>query len=303
MPRPDRFLLVYSTTSNVFYAALAQRLLAACKENSLPVELCAATQLGSMSVDRLTDTTLILVNPVDCAHRVSHAKRFFARVSAAKSRLLVLAEAVETKWFENQFRLPIQYDAMIDVGFVSQENKLEGFDLPYRFLFNGATRQEERMIVQQVPSERQVPWAIVGHRTEDRVKLAAQLTESVDPSGFVFLPKAGTGVRKGGSSISPSGLTSILSRTKFYVWNSHHEFVYYESFRFIDAILAGAMPCKVDDKAKREQFDIPGIFPTVETLCDSIQGMDFASMQRSAREFYLSQGKLADHLQSVLENA
>src|SRR5215211_2962063 len=131
MPRSDHFLLVYSTTSNVFYEALAQRLLTACNESSLPVESCAAAQLSSMNVDQLANTTLILVNPVDCAHKVGSARKFFTRLSAAKRRLIVLAEAVETNWFRNQFLLPIQYDALIDVGFVSQEEKLKNFSIPY----------------------------------------------------------------------------------------------------------------------------------------------------------------------------
>jgi hypothetical protein len=302
MSGSDRLLLVYSTNSNVFYERLAQRLLAACKESSLPVESRTATQLRSMTEDQLADTTLILVNPVDCAHKVGNAPRLFSRVSAAKRRLMILAEAVETTWFKNQFQLPIQYDALIDVGFASQHDKLEDFDIPYRFLFNGATRQEAQTIAQPTPSRRHIPWTIVGHRTAGRVKLASELIRRVDPGGLVFLPDAGTGVRRGGSSISPLGLASVLSRTRYYVWTSHHEFAYYESFRFIEAILAGAMPCKVDSTVTWEQHGIPGIFESIETLCDFIRSKRFSAVQRSAREYYLSQGRLADHLQAVLEN-
>jgi hypothetical protein len=302
MSGSDRFLLVYSTTSNVFYERLAQRLLAACKESSFPVEPRTATQVSSMTEDKLANTTLILVNPVDCAHKVGDARKLFSRLSAAKRRIMLLAEAVETTWFKNQFQLPIQYDALIDVGFVSQQDKLKDFDIPYRFLYNGATRQEAQTIAQQTPSRRHIPWTIVGHRTEGRVNLASELIRWVDPGGVVFLPNAGTGVRRGGSSISPLGLASVLSRTKYYVWTSHHEFAYYESFRFIEAILAGAVPCKVDSTVTWEQHGIPGIFESIETLCDFIRSKRFSAVQRSAREYYLSQGRLADHLQAVLEN-
>jgi hypothetical protein len=302
MLRSDHILLIYSTTSNIFYETLARRLITACKENSLLVESCAAAKLSDISVDQLANATVILVNPVDCTYKIGNRQEFFSRLSFAKRRIMVLAEAVETEWFDNQFRLPIHYDALIDVGFTSQQDKLKERSIPYHFLFNGPTRHEERMIAQPSSFRRHIPWAIVGHRTEERVKLAAELIEKLDPGGFVFLPDAGTGVRKGGSSIGPLGLTSVLSRSKFYVWNSHHEFAYYESFRFREAILAGAMPCKVDSTSTWEQLGIPGIFPSVEFLCDSIRNERFPSMQRSAREFYLSQGGLADHLQAVLEN-
>jgi len=118
----------------------------------------------------------------------------------------------------------------------------------------------------------------------------------------VFLPNPGMGVRKGGSSIGPAGLSSGLSRTRYYVWTSHHEFLYYESFRFLEAILVGAVPCKIDGRAAWKQLGIPGIFPTVQALCDTVHSEGFSSMRNSAKAFYLSQSSLANHLERILED-
>jgi hypothetical protein len=299
----EQFLIVYSTTSNVFYEALARRLAAACEENSREARLCTAIELSDMDTDEFENTTLALVNPFDCTYRIGGRGKFFSRISAARKRIMVLAEAVETQWFKNQFRLPIRYDALIDVGFLSQRDRLRDFDVPYYFLFNGPTRQEEERIGRPTTSpQRPIPWAIVGHKTDRRVRLVVELMEKLDPGGFVFLPNAGMGVRKGGSAIGPLGLSSGLSRTRYYVWNSDHEFMYYESFRFLEAILVGAVPCKIDGRAAWGHLSIPGIFPSVQALCATIHSEGFSSMQNSAKEFYLSQGSLASHLERILED-
>lgn len=297
----DQLLIVYSGAANVFYEGLARRLAEACKENSWEVSLRAASELNNVSADRLRDATLVVVNPSECSYRVGDAEGFFSRLSAARKRVMILAEAIENKWFEAQFRLPVRYDLLIDVGFTSQREKLSGFDVPYRFLFNGPTLREELMIQRAAPSERRhIPWAFVGHSREDRSKLAAELVERLDPSGFVFLPNPGTGMVRGTGKIGPSGLASVLSKTRYYIWRSHHEFMYYESFRFIEALLAGAVPCKIDNAHAWKELGIPWIFPSVQSLCGSVRSEGFASMQDSAREFYLSRGRLADHVKEVL---
>jgi hypothetical protein len=298
----EQFLIVYSTTSNVFYEVLARRLATACEENSREARLCTAMELSNMRADELENATLTIVNPFDCSYRIGDSKKFFSRLSAARRRIMVLAEAVETQWFKNQFRLPIRYDALVDVGFVSQRDRLGDFDVPYRFLFNGPTQQEVEKIRRPTSSKRPIPWAIVGHKTDGRVRLVVQLMERLDPGGFVFLPNAGIGVRKGGSAIGPSGLSSGLSRTRYYVWNSHHDFMYYESFRFLEAILVGAVPCKIDGRADWRELSIPGIYPSVQALCNTVHSEGFSSMQDSIKAFYLSQGTLANHLEKILED-
>lgn len=295
-------LIVYPFEGSAFHEGLARRLATAHGENFKDTLVCSSAEVQDMDEGQLTDMTLAVLSPWECVRRITNRERFFSRLSAARKRILVLAEAVETKWFTWQFQMPIQYDALFDVGFISQEDKLHNFNLPYRFLFNGPTKHEEQTIARASSSEleRSVPWAFVGHSREDRIKLAAELVEKVDPGGFVFLPKPGFGVREGKGTIGPSGLASVLSKTKYYVWRSHHGFAYYESFRFVEAILSGAVPCKIDSEDIWKQPGIPGIFPSVEAFRDRIQGDGFSSMLESAKEFYLSRGRLADHLEQAL---
>jgi hypothetical protein len=97
------------------------------------------------------------------------------------------------------------------------------------------------------------------------------------------------------------GLHAVLKRSRYYVWETHHEFDYYESFKFLAAITAGAVPCKIDGRAKEIQGETPGIFASVRELSEHIQSRGFSTMRDTAQEFYLSSGRLADHVQEVLE--
>jgi hypothetical protein len=298
----DPILIVYPSRGSAFHETFARRLAAAADEGLRGALVRSSAEVSEMDEEQLAGATLGIVSPWECAQFVGNRERFFARLSAAKKRITVLAEAVEIKWFSWQFRLPIRYDALIDVGFASQKHKLPpSFDLPYHFLFNGPTREEERTIkAASTSSKRPIPWAFVGHIREDRARLASELVEELDPGGFVFLPTAGAGVRKGKGMISPSSLANVLSKTRYYVWRSHHEFAYYESFRFIEAILAGAVPCKVDVGGTWKQPGIPNVFPSVQALRRCIESEGFPSMLGAAREFYLSRGRLADHLEEAL---
>ena len=298
-----QFLIVYPSAGNVFYENLARRLEAACVEGSRNVTLCAAAELSDMEEERLEGATLALVNPSECTLGLRNTGEFIYRVSAARKRIMVLAEAVENMWFKAQFRLPISYDAVIDVGFVSQREKLLDSDIPYQFLFNAPTQEEKRKIEQATPSDRSIPWTFVGHRRDDRFALAAELVERLDPRGFLFLPNPGTGVvRMKNGKIGPSGLEAVLSRTEYYVWMSHHTFMYYESFRFIEALTGGAVPCKITNETEWEKSGIPGIFPSVRALCKVARSEDSTAMLDAAKEYYLSKGLLADHLGKIIES-
>jgi hypothetical protein len=295
-------VIVYPDGGSVFHEKLARRLGAAAEEGSQEALVRSSAEVCEMDGEQLALTTLGIVSPWECAQFIGSKEKLFSRLSVAKKRVMILAEAVEAKWFGLQFRLPVRYDALIDVGFASQRDRLpSGFDLPYHFLFNGPTREEAQAIeLALVPSERRIPWAFVGHTKVDRVKLAAELVNELDPGGFVFLPTPGSGVREGKGMISPSGLAHVLSNTRYYVWRSHHEFAYYESFRFIEALLAGAAPCKVDIEGTWKQPEIPNVFPSVRALRRCIESEGFAAMLGSARQFYLSRGRLADHLEEAL---
>lgn len=302
MERPSQLFIIYSNNANAFYKELAQRLATACNESGRAARLTTAAELIHMGHSELKDATLAVVNPFECFHWVIDKEALSARLRMVHRKLMVLAEAIETRWFEDQFRLPVSFDALVDVGFHSQREKMDGYDIPYRFLFHAPTSTEREKIQHPEAQKRPIPWALVGHQTTERLKFATELMRRIAATGFVFLPQPGFGVRKKGEAIGPSGMISMLSRTEYYVWISHHEFSYYESFRFIEAILAGAMPIKIDASFEWQETTIPGIFPSLETFVEAVYDEGFVSLRESAAEFYLSQGLLADRFEEVLES-
>jgi hypothetical protein len=299
LDRGNQLLIVYPDNGNVFYFDLAQRLLSACLENSREAAVYSASVICEMAPKQLREATLAILNPYECT-LTSNRSRFVSNLKCAHKRLIVLPAAAETVWHTQQFELPIDFEALIDVGFVSQKEKHQIPEVPYHFLFFGPTREEEWAIAALTPSKRPIPWALVGHRTTERIKLARQLIENLDPGGFVFLPNFRL-VRKGEGMLSSSGLATVLSRTEYYVWISQHSFPYYESFRFREALLAGAVPCKIDSEHYNKYTGIPGTFASVESFCSAARNEDYWSMFCSARNFYLSRGSLAWHLEKVLQ--
>lgn len=294
--------VVYPQAGNALYEALARRLVAACEENAREVSLFSAAAVHDMEdKERLARSVVMMVQPAQCYARLPDRGRLVSRVSRARKKLAVVAESVESFWFQNQFKTSLRFDALIDVGFVSQADKTLGVDLPYLFLLNAPTREEKRAVRAVAAGGRPVPWATVGHDRGGRVHLAHKLVRDLDPSGVVFMPPPGTIIRNEYGMIGPGGLHALLGKTRLYVWTSLHDFDYYESFRFRESILAGAVPCKVDAKTAWENTGIPGIFPSVEALVERANGAEFGPMQDAAREYFLSQDLLSDRLEEVLE--
>lgn len=292
-------IIVYPYAGSVFYQDLGRRLAKACEEKSTPVNLCCSAEFRDMDATGLQDTTVFIVNPWECVHELAAKSKFYDQLSKSGKRVMVLAEAVGFKWFDAQFQLPIVYDSLIDVGFTSQEAMLEEGSLPYSFLFHGLTHEEEEKVSRISSFGRPIPWAFVGHRRDDRIQVATELMEMVDPSGLVFIPNTGQGIREGKGMIGPSGMSLSLARTQCYVWRSLHDLRYYESFRFREAILAGAAPCKIDPEIQWEDYDIPGIFGSVEEFAETLKANGFETLQEKAKDFYISGGRLADHLEEV----
>ena len=303
MTMEDKFLIIYPQSGNAFYEELGRRLVAACEESSRDAALYPAAAVCEMKESSLDDATVMMIAPAQCYNGLPDRNKFSSLVSRARKRIIFLAESVETVWFENQFKVPVEFDALIDLGFVSQEEKLDGFGLPYLFLFNSPTREEKEEMMRAGLYGRTIPWATVGHDRGGRVDLADDLVRKFDPRGFVFLPPSGVLIRKENGMIGPDGLHALLCKTRYYVWKSLHDFDYYESFRFREALRAGAVPCKLDDRTDWKRTGIPGIFDSVEAFAGAAEAEGFESLLNSAREFYFSHGLLPDRLEEVLGRA
>jgi hypothetical protein len=270
--------------------------------------------LSDLAVDELGEATLLVVSPFECVATCGDRDAFVSAFASARRRILASVEPVGSSWYEKQFMFPLRFDAVFDVGFVPREGEHRRPKVAYHFVFNGPTRDEEQTISALAPpQERPISWALVGYPTTQRLELAARLTEELDPGGFVFMPGKPSPPNPDGSpgspqplarheKLSPSGLGAILSKSSYYVWAQAHNFTHYESFRFVTALRSGAVPCKVADAdTSTDLSEIPGIFPSVESFRSAVQDEGAPSMYRQARDFYLSKGLLAAHLEGALE--
>jgi hypothetical protein len=254
-----------------------------------------------MAADRLSSATLIVLDPVECAAASSYKLEFFSKLALARKRIVVLAEMVESTWHESQLRLPVNFDAVFNIGFVPQGDEHPFSDVPYHFVFNGPTEEEKRVIATLSPSKRGIPWAVVGPQDLNHCNLVAELTNyKLYPEGFCSLHPPRSRGEKGRGLLSSSGLAAVLSKTRYCVWRSDDSFAYHESFRFIQALLAGAVPCKIDNNSSWDKAGIPGIFPSVQSFYTRVQEEGYWSMYCSAREFWVSKGLLAEHLEEAL---
>jgi hypothetical protein len=272
-----------------FYRDLADRLYGAMSEFAIELKLISPSDLP----ENLGDARLIIVNPVECA---LSGGSFIARASAARSRIMALAESVETKWYEDQFKVGLRFDAVLDVGFTPQHDHHRFDDTPYRFVFNGTSADDR--FARSPQEQRPIKWAMIGHATLQRARLTAALCERISPAGFVFLPVLGPPSSEG--MLSSDALRRVLRLSGLYVWRSHHGYRYYESFRFRDAILCGAAPCKIDSDAT--EADVPGVYRSLDDLCRVLADPGVEAMVDEALSFYVSRGRLADHLKNALNS-
>jgi hypothetical protein len=300
---------------SMLHDELAQRLVVACRDVAPErADVLSSRELCDLAGDELRGATLLVVSPVECLGTSGDSEAFSSAFASARRRILASVEPVGSPWYERQFMFPLRFDAVFDVGFVPREGEHHLPEVAYRFVFNGPTRDEEHTISELSPQrERPIRWTLVGYPTARRLELAAQLTEELDPGGFVFMPGKPSQPNSDGSpgppqplarheKLSPSGLGAVLSRSSYYVWTQAHNFRHYESLRFVVALRSGAVPCKVvDTDTPTYLSEIPGTFPSVESFCSEVQEEGATNMYRLARDFYLSKGSLAAHLKEALE--
>lgn len=298
--------IVYPTYGDASHKHLARRVAVACEDLSLPVAVYDSNEFTLMDEVNSRDQALMIVMPSECIAVGGSNAAFLSKVSATGKRLLLLSTALEDKKVKAQLELPIEYDAFVDVGIVYQKNKYLSTGIPYRFLFDGASRSERRTLERQPSGGRPIPWALVDVMKRTRAMLLAELVENLDPGGFVLLHKNREAMPElsGNTSwkLNSEDLSRILSRTKYYVWNSLPGFEYYESQRLRTALLSGAVPCKIDRPGSSGGLDVPWVFPSVSDLEVCIKKVGFKGMFQRSRKFYLSRGLLSENLEEVLKD-
>jgi hypothetical protein len=265
----------------------------------LDVSLISASDLVNCETSWIGGATAFVVNPEQCA---LSGRAGLARLNRADFRAAVVAECVETHWYRNQFALGIEFDSVIDVGFVDQSSIHPFRKLPYRFLFNAPLPRERALIASRKgPSNRRLSWSIVATCNIERVRLAKDLLSAFGPQGFLFLP-ADRPVRPGEVTLSPDGLRRVLEETMLYVWCSHHGLPYYESFRFLDSVLCGSIPCQIDKMSSPIRGGVPHVYPTVQALEDELTKRSGEELFEENRTYALAHGTLDDHLMELLRH-
>jgi hypothetical protein len=282
---------------------LASRLSKGFRDSSHSVALYSSPEVCALAPEDLTNITLLVVSPRQCIEASGDEAVFLSNVARARTRILASVGPVHSPGYLARLRRGIHFDALFDLGFASQKGShSEVSDIPYHFVFNGLTREEEPLA--QAPpnrAERTIPWVLVGPRNQRHLELLAELFEHrVDPKGFCFLRVPWRSKAAAEPTLSSSGLSAVLSKAEFFLWSGDRSVAYFESFHFIHALLAGSVPCKVDPDYPREGLDIPGVYPSVSSFQTEIQEKGYCAMYRRASNFCVSRGRLAEHLSKAL---
>jgi hypothetical protein len=282
---------------------LVLRLTKGFEDASLGFEVYSSPELCALVPENLPNITLLVASPSQCIETSGDQEAFLSQVACARRRILATAAPVESPGYRGRLRSGIDFDAVFDVGFVSQrERHGEVSDVPYHFVFNGLIRDEEPVAEEPShPEERTIPWVLTGPRSEGNKNLLAELFEhKIDRSGLCLL-QSRTRSRAGVELLPGSrGLLAVLSKARYYLWGSDRDVPYYESFRFSEPLLAGTVPCKVDPELAAEGLDIPGLYVSVAAFQAAVREEGYLAMYRRARDFYISGGRLAEHLSGAL---
>ncbi len=264
--------IVYSSATDWFYADLAQRLW-----RDLPPAWRARTRLWDAPawLAAPLPARIVIVNWVETTNdpRLSRADvaALMSKVNSVPERVLLAAECVGTVWFRRQLDGP-DWTTILDLGRQPQAPPEAVPPGVYRFLRYAPTEAEKGRLAQvcALPPEafrqRPLPWAIVGGLTPERAALAAALA-AWQPNGLAFLPPGEPfQVRADRGRLGKAQLARVLEKTRLYVWTSHHAHPYFESFRLLDALLAGACPVKLDARYADALRQAGCVFATPDEL-------------------------------------
>ena len=243
-------LLLIAGNVNYFYDRLGQRLAEALANLGVDVQLATLRDFPPREFDCCFMVGLGEVVAGHCNQ--ADALKKLAEIRAS-SRFTVVwnFESMATHWFTTACDLAgrVGFDVLVDANIHRQDGLVPAeFRDRYEFVCYGLTRRERaeirRFRNQQDAAQRPIPWATVGHATDARVALAHRLVQSVDPSGFVYLPPLSP-VTQDGPHLNEQQYQAVLRRSRFHVWCSHHGAFFMEFDRYHDSALAGGVPIKV----------------------------------------------------------
>jgi hypothetical protein len=169
---------------------LASRLSKGFRDASHSVEVYSSPEVCSLAPEDLRNTTLVAASPKQCIEASGDEPVFLSRIASARKRILASVGPVHSPAYLARLRRGIHIDALFDLGFASQKNShSEVSDLPYQFIFNGLTQEEEPLAKEPAnQAERTIPWVLVRPRSDrNRDLLGALFDNQINPSGLCFL--------------------------------------------------------------------------------------------------------------------
>jgi hypothetical protein len=282
---------------------LVSRLIEGFGDASYGVAVYSSPELCALDAEDLGSTTLLVVSPGQCIEMSGDGPAFLSKVALAQKSILGSVGRADSPGYRGRLNREISFDAVLDLGFASQRDRhIEVSDVAYHFVFNGPTPDEEPLTEEPAnPEERTIPWVLVGSKSESNRDLLGELFEQgFDPEGFCLLQARVLSQSMAHPLLGSQGLSAVLSKARFYLWAADRETAYYESFRFIEPLLAGTVPCKIEPDLAAERPDIPGVYPSVSALQAEIRDEGYLAMYRRARDFYISGGRLAKNLTEAL---
>jgi hypothetical protein len=283
---------------------LASRLSKGSRDAPYSVAVYPSPEVCALAPEDLGNTTLLVVSPGHCIEASGDEPAFLTKVARASKRILASVGPVQSPRYLGRLKRGIHFDALIDIGFAPQEEShSQVSDVPYHFVFNGLTT-EEVPLAQEEPAnqeERTIPWVLVGARNErNRDLLGALFEYQIDPGGVCLLNARAKNMTPPEPVLGGPQLSAILSKARYYLWGAERDIVYYESFRFIGSLLAGTVPCKIDPALSAAGFAVPGVYASVSAFDKEVRDIGYSEMYRRARDYYVSRGRLGEHLSEAL---
>jgi len=287
-----RILIIIPGTVSYFYDEEGRRVAEALRNLGGCVDVETLRSYTPQPYDwcflmNLSEIEFSMQSKAKTLQHVRHIKSFATRVA------MILLESVEMKWFFQSLQLlqEADIDILLDLGFHNQyERATPETRKVYHFIFNGLTKSEREAAYQMFTplEERPLPWTFVGHLTKERMRFLNKLTENLSRDGFLYLVHF-TPVTETGPHLNQEQFFTVLTRTQYKIWCSHHPFFYIESIRFRMALLAGTVPMKVNldpHRAFDQSLPFSYLIHHEDDFHDAINQLDFEeTRQKFATEF------------------
>jgi hypothetical protein len=316
---PRRALVLIPAGMNYFYELHGHRLAEALRSLGLQVDVGHLSEEREETYDWcvLTNISEILLSygPAGGAENAIMTEERERLALAALRRLHHHCRAVaccsldcaSTTWYEWIQRRcqSVGINTILDFGLHDQSAALSPpARLLYHYLPNGLTPSEQEALrrAKNDEEERPIPWVFVGHATANRVALVEHLISQADPRGFVYMPSLSKVTAKASQHLNQQQYETVMRKSRYQIWCSHHQHFYLESERFRMSVLAGCVPLKVVAEDQDVPSDVPFDYLILreEEVAGKMRQYDFHDIRRRFYADFLTFPSLAAGLAKFL---